>query len=173
MFFLVAGIRSPHVCHDQFSKVVSVVLRIFPTSTLAESSRLFRDILLSILYRLNEDFVQSSKSGVDTSKVESPYYETFFDKLLLKMNVKSKNPYFKRSQSSNRSEWPTPGIVNMGFLELLGMLAANVTTISGDLDKFMDFMKVTNNEEVVSVHECLSLFDDDLKASYYLAEDCG
>ena len=61
-------------------------------------------------------------------------------------------------------EWPKYETVMMPLVEQLGLLSGTLGTVSGDLEKFMDYMKVTMNDEISLVFEAMSSFQEDTKA---------
>lgn len=145
--------------HHQLGKVTSIVLRIFPSSAISRSARLFRDILLSLLLRFTEN-----GNVLFPEAVPYPFTDPFFEELFRKINAKGKSVSLRGSSAASSSQYPPSDVNGESVLTLLDLLASNISGLSSDFEKFMDYMKVTSNEELTSVHDSMILFEENLKA---------
>ncbi|KLO18647.1 hypothetical protein SCHPADRAFT_104450 [Schizopora paradoxa] len=143
---------------DRLGKVSSIVLRIFPSSAISRSARLFRDIILTLLLRFTEN-----GNAMFGDTVPYPYTEPFFEEIFRKINAKGKSVSLRGSSPASSSQYPPSDVSNESVLTLLDLLASSMSGLSSDFEKFMDYMKVTSNEELTSVHDSMVLFEENLK----------
>ncbi len=137
------------------------MLRIFPSSPITRSSRLFRDILLALLLRFTEN-----GSYLFHDAVSYPFADPFFEDIFRKINAKSKSVSLRGSSSVSSSQYPPSETAAELVLNLLDLLATSISGLSSDFEKFMDYMKVTSNEELTAVHDSMFLLEENLKVNH-------
>lgn len=130
------------------------MLRMSATSSAQASFKDLRGVLFSLLFCVNKNAASPDVCG---PKVENPQYETFFGDLLQKIGTRSRNIIFSEGQVSlAKTQWPKRDMVDKPFLDYLELVSDAVGAFLADLRDFGDTLNVTTNDELDSVHDCLS-----------------
>jgi len=139
---------------EKLGKVVTTVLRIYPSSPIETSSNSFRDQILSMAYDLmtnGHELFEADKAFMD----QDEFYEDIFRRVYgrtKRVGLKG-GPLYKHLY---------PQAFWFGF-SLLGELASSKVALSSDLKEFADYMKVKTSEELSVVRQSMTIFAEDLK----------
>ncbi len=138
----------------QLGKVVTTVLRIYPSSPIETSSNSFRDQILSMAYDLminGHRLFESDKAFMDQDEFCEDIFRRVYGRAK-RVGLKG-GPLYKHLY---------PQAFWFGF-SLLGELSSSTVALSSDLKEFADYMKVKTSEELSVVRQSMTIFAEDLK----------